>query len=189
MTRTHYRLALSLICSLAALVGPVVFLEDRLRLGYWGGGFVAALLAWAFLAGVVAIEPRLSPGLQGVIGTGAAALSWVSISLVTLFDVIPHIARHGLGRFDPVWLMAGFAPLVVGGTALWLSVRRGVPLWRGVLSGLYRFSTPLFGLVLVTRVFNLPKQFRWLYLFTGVMFLVLDGLGLDEKPVATDPEQ
>ncbi len=187
-TRTYYRLALSALCALAAWAGPIWFLADRPKLGYLVGGFVAALLTWAFLEGIVRAEPKLEPWLQGVLGAGAGLLSWATISLVAVFDIIPKVAERGLERFDPVWIMGGLSPLVVVAVALWRAARDDAPVLNGLFSALLRFSVPLFGLEVVTQSSGLPKQYRWLFLFTGVMFLVLDGLGTgDDLPLVMGP--
>lgn len=177
MTRIHYRLGLTLVCAFAAFGGPVLFLEDRARAGYLLGGLAAALLAWVLLAGTVAAEPHLQPWLQGTVGAGAAVLSWATISLVAVFDVIPHAMQHGLARFDPVWFMGGLAPLSIIAIALWRAQRAPMPLLNALFSTLFRYSVPLFGLQLVVQMLPLAKQYRWLFLFTGIMFVVLDGLG------------
>ncbi|HEY3367477.1 MAG TPA: hypothetical protein VGK74_20670 [Symbiobacteriaceae bacterium] len=177
MTRTYYRLSLSAACALAACAGPVYFLEDRAKFGYLAGGLAAALIAWGLLLMASAAEAEVSPAMQGVMGAGAAAVSWATISLVATFEIIPHAARHGLARFDPVWMLGGLAPLTIFGVAGWRWVREKTPYLQALLSALFRFSVPLFGLELVARLGGLPKQFRWLFLFTGIMFLVLDGLG------------
>lgn len=185
MTRIYYRLSLSAVCALAAYGAPVWFLEDRARVGYLLGGLGAALLAWLFLVGAIAAEPRLPAVMQGAVGAGLGALSWGTISLVAVFSVVPHALQHGLARFDPVWVMAGLSPLAVPAVA-WRRVRRGrgEGFWPTLASSLFRFSVPLFGLDLTARLLGLPKQYPWLFLFTGVMFLVLDGLGTgDELPL------
>lgn len=155
----------------------MLFLEDRLRAGYLLGGLAAALLTWAFLAFTMVAEGRLTPVLQGVMGLGAGVLSWAPISLVAVFDVIPHILRYGLSRFDPVWILGGLSPGVTLGVAWWRTSRGKIPVWHALVSALLRFSMPLFGIQLVIRAVGLPKQYRWIFLFTGVMFLVLDALG------------
>jgi hypothetical protein len=153
-------------------------MEDRPRLGYLLGGLAAALLTWAFLAAAIAMESGLQPWMQGVLGAGAAVLSWTTISLVALFDVIPHALEHGLARFDPVWVMGGLlAPLSIIGVALWRAFLQRTPLPAAFFSTLFRYSVPLFALELLVRFLPLAKQYIWLFLFTGVMFLVLDGLG------------
>ncbi|HLN61351.1 MAG TPA: hypothetical protein VK464_07315 [Symbiobacteriaceae bacterium] len=178
MTRVYYRLSLAAVCALAAFGGPIWFLEDRPRPGYLAGGLAAALLTWAILALAMAAEPNLQPWLQGAVGLGAAVLSWATISLVAVFDVIPHAMRYGLSRFDPVWIAAGgLAPLVILGVAAWRVGRDRLPVWHTLLSTLFRYSVPLLGLHLTVRFLPLPKQYRWLFLFTGVMFLVLDAIG------------
>ncbi len=177
MTRTYYRLSLSAVCAFAALAGPVIFLEDRLRVGYLIGGLAAALLTWGLLWVVMAMEPHLSTVLLGVAGASAAVFSWMRISMVTVFAVIPHVLQAGLSRFDPVWLMGGLAPLVIVAVAWWRAGHDSTPLGRALLSGLFRFSGPLLGLTLAVKALGLAKQYVWLSLFTGVMFLVLDGLG------------
>lgn len=174
--RTYYGLVLSVLCALGAWVGPVLFLEDRWRASYLAGGLGAALLSWAFLAAAVSLQGRLHEGLLAIMGAGAAVLSWAPIALVAFFDVLPHIADEGLARFDPVWLFGGFAPVMVGGICLWRAVRHRLPLQEALTSALFRFSVPLFGLELFTQTLSLPKQFRWLFLFTGVLYLVLDTL-------------
>lgn len=185
MTRIYYRLSLSAICALAAYGAPIWFLEDRPRVGYLLGGLGAALLAWLFLVVAIAAESRLSPLLQGAVGAGLGVLSWGTISLVAVFSVMPHALVYGLARFDPVWVMAGLSPLAIPAVAWWrVRRRRGDGLGHALLSCLFRFSVPLFGLDLVARLLGLPKQYPWLFLFTGVMFLVLDGLGTgDDLPL------
>lgn len=177
MTRTYYRLSLSAVCALAALTGPVVFLEDRFRLGYLLGGFGSALLTWALLAFVITMEPGVPPVFLGIAGAGAAVFSWMKISLVTVFAVVPHIFRDGIARFDPVWVLGGLSPLVILGVAWARSGRDSTSVWQRLLSALFRFSLPLYGVVLTVQMLDLAKQYRWLALFTGVMFLVLDALG------------
>jgi hypothetical protein len=177
MTRVYYRLSLSALCALAAFGAPIWFLEDRARAGYLAGGLGAALLTWAFLAMAIAAEPTLQPWLQGAVGLGAAVLSWATISLTAVFGVIPHALMHGLSRFDPVWLAGGLAPVVILAVAVWRVQRDRQPVWHALLSTLFRYSVPLFGLQLVVQMLPLAKQYRWLFLFTGVMFLVLDAIG------------
>ncbi|MGE5674419.1 MAG: hypothetical protein ACM3XM_11090, partial [Mycobacterium leprae] len=151
--------------------------EDRLRVGYLVGGLAAALLAWAYLSLAMAVEDHLRLEVKGVLGAAAALLSWSTIALVALFDIIPHTARHGLARFDPVWLLGGFSPLVILVVTWWFIANRERNLIEGLIAALFRFSVPLCGLILTAKLLGLPKQYRWLFLFTGVMFLVLDGLG------------
>lgn len=186
MDRANYRLALVTACMLAAWVGPVIFLAERLRTDYLFGGLAAALLTWAFLWICTSAEPKLSAWMLAVMGAGGAVLSWVTISLVTLFEVVPQVLERGLERFDPVWFMGGLAPLIIPAVALW-QVWRGAALWHSLATALYRFSVPLFGLQVTVQVLGLPKQFRWLFLFTGVMFLVLDGLGTEAKEPRSAP--
>ncbi|HWI52242.1 MAG TPA: hypothetical protein VNT01_08870 [Symbiobacteriaceae bacterium] len=181
--RTYYRPTLTLICTLAAFAGPIIFLEDRARLGYLAGGLVASLLTWALLAGALAIADTIPNWLQGVAGVGAALLSWAPISLVAVFDVIPHLASHGFNRFDPVWIGGGVAsPLVVVGIALWRAERGWNGLTDAIMKAIFRYSVPLLGLALLARVPHLPKQYPWLFLFTGALFLTLDTL-LDSTAV------
>lgn len=176
MIRTIYRLALCALCSLAAYAGPAYFLQDPSRTGYLAGGLAAALLAWALLVMAGAVGARVSPAVQGVIGAGAGLLSWAMISLVALFDVIPHALRYGMQRFDPVWLLEGFAPAGVLGLGAWRARRGGGEAWEGAAAALFRFSVPLFGLQMAARAAGLTKHYIWLFLFTGVMFLTLDAL-------------
>lgn len=179
MTRTHYRLFLTILCALAAYITPVPALRYPYYLGYFAGGLAAALIAWALLAMLMAMEPGVHPGLQLILGAGAG-VTWAYTSFVALFHVLPLILRNG-GRlndtFDPIWLLGGFSPLVVPVVAGWVSRQTGWPFWQTLASALFRFSIPLALLVLLPGWMGLPKQFRWLFLFTGVMFLVLDGLG------------
>jgi hypothetical protein len=191
VTRMYYRLSLAAICALAAMAGPVWFLEDRPRVGYLLGGLTAALLTWAFLAAAIALEPGLQPWMQGVLGAGAAVLSWAAISLVAVFDIIPHLLEHGLSRFDPVWIMGGvLAPLAIVAVALWRASRLGTPLLNAMFSTLFRYSVPLFALQLLVGFLPLAKQYRWLFLFSGVMFLVLDALGAGgDLPLVHRPEE
>lgn len=180
MIRTYYRLSLTIACALAAYIGPVVFLRYPYHLGYFAGGLVAAFLAWALLVAVMATEPELHPGLQFILGAGAGVFSWVHPAVVASFQILPLIIRNGWRLndiFDPVWLMGGFSPLVVLAVAGWVARRTGQPFWEALASAFFRFSIPLALLVLMPRWVGLPRQYRWLFLFTGVMFLVLDGLG------------
>lgn len=177
MNHTCYRLLLTAFCGLAAYIGPVFFLGDPLHTPYLLGGVGASLLTWLLLAGAMAAEPSIEPWLRGVIGLGAAVLSWSTVSLVAVFDVIPHMAVRGMDPFDPVWIACGLAPLAVPAMAL-LWVRAGrMPFWTGLMTALYRFSVPLFGVYLTAQLSGMGKQMRWLFLFTGITFLVLDGLG------------
>ncbi|HYG56942.1 MAG TPA: hypothetical protein VD902_02595, partial [Symbiobacteriaceae bacterium] len=123
MTRAYYRLSLAAVCAFAAFGGPIYFLEDRPKAGYLLGGLAAALLTWSFLTLAMAAEPRLPYYMQGAVGAGAAILSWATISLVAVFDIIPHALSHGLARFDPVWVMGGLAPLAILGVAWWRAAR------------------------------------------------------------------
>lgn len=177
MTRMYYRLSLAAVCALAAFGGPVYFLEDRPRVGYLLGGLFAAFLTWAMLAAVIATESSLHPWIQGILGASAAVLSWATISLVAVFDVIPHALQHGPARFDPVWILGGLSPLAILAVAWWRAHKGTTPVLHALLSTLYRYSVPLFALQLLVRIGGAPKQYRWLFLFTGVMFLVLDALG------------
>ena len=185
MTRMYYRLSLSAICALAAFAGPIIFLEDRARVGYLLGGLAAAFLTWFSLWVIMAAEPHLHSGLQLIVGAGAAVFSWATISLVAVFDVIPHLFQFGLARFDPVWILGGLSPAVILGVAWWRAARDGTVVWQALSSALMRFSLPLLVLTLASRMLSLPKQYRWLFLFDGVMFLVLDALGTgDDLPLS-----
>lgn len=165
------------LCTLAAFTGPILFMEDRPRGGYLLGGLAAAVLIWALLAGTVAAAQTVPAWLQGVVGAGAALLSWARISLVAVFDVIPHMAQHGFNRFDPVWVGGGVvAPLLMLGIALWRAVRSRQNASEALMAALFRFSVPLLGLSLLVRLPGLPKQYPWLFLFTGILFLTLDAL-------------
>lgn len=177
MTRRHYRLMLTGLCALAAGFGPVIFLEDRLRAGYLMGGLAAAFLCWGLLLLTHSAEERLSTGAQVVMGMGAAFLSWVPVSLVAIFDIIPHMFCGAFNPFDPVWVMGGFSPLAVPAAACWQWATGHMPLWEAVVAGLFRFSVPLFSLRLAALLVGLPEKYGWLFMFTGVMFLILDGLG------------
>jgi len=180
MSRTYYRLVLTVLCALAAYIGPVVFLRYPYRFGYFAGGLIASLLAWGLLVAVIAAEPDLPPRLQFVLGAGAGVFTWSRTSIVALFEVLPLISRNGWrlnDTFDPVWLMSGFSPLMVPVVALVVSRHTYRPLWQTFSSALFRYSIPLAILQLLPRWFGLPRQFTWIFLFTGVMFLVLDGLG------------
>lgn len=179
MTRTYYRLVLTVLCALAAYCVPVPTLRYPYDLGYFAGGLGASLLAWAFLAVVLALEPEVNPGLQVILGTGAAVISWGRISFVATFEIIPLVVRlgHLNHPFDPIWILGGASPLVIPVVAAWIAYTAGKPLGQGMASALWRFSVPLGLLILVPRWLRLPEQFLWLFLFTGVMFLVLDGLG------------
>lgn len=177
MTRAYYRLALSAACALAALAGPVIFLEDRPRIGYLAGGLGAALCAWLFLSLAIQVEQSLPPLVLGVLGAGAGVFSWVTVSLVAVFEVIPHVLQAGPARFDPVWILGGLSPVVILGVAWWRAARKSEEVWHALTSALFRFSVPLLAVQLAAKLLALPKQYWWLALFTGVMFLVLDALG------------
>lgn len=184
--RNYYRIAITTACTLAAFVGPIIFLEDRPRVGYLLGGFAAAVLARYLLVAMIALEHHIPTWLRGVLGGGAALLSWAPISLVAVFDVIPNMATNGFNRFDPVWIAGGvLAPLTILGLAL-LKPRKA-PLLDVVLTALYRYSFPLVGLDLLARIPNLPKQYPWLFLFTGTMFLTLDILVHGVEPIPHKP--
>jgi len=185
VTRVYYRLSLSALCALAAFAGPIIFLEDRARVGYLLGGLAAALLTWFFLWVVMVAEPHLHPGLQLIVGAGAAVFSWATISLVAVFDVIPHALRFGVARFDPVWMLGGLSPVVILGVAWWRAARDGTVVWQALSSALMRFSAPLLAVTWISAMLSLPKQYGWLFLFDGVMFLVLDALGTgDDLPLS-----
>ncbi|BAD41856.1 hypothetical protein STH2873 [Symbiobacterium thermophilum IAM 14863] len=153
------------------------------HLPYFGGGLVAALLAWGFLQMAVLLEPEVKPGVQFIVGAGFAVVSWAHISVVACLTIIPQVVRAGrlLDTFDPIWILGGLSPLVVPAAAVALRIA-GRPLLPSLAAALFRFSVPLGFLSLIPRWLHLPKQFRWLFLFTGVMFLVLDGLGFDFRP-------
>lgn len=176
VTRTTYRLVLTVLCAVAAFVGPITFLEDRPKATYLLGGVGAALLTWLFHRVAVLAEPQLNPGLQAILAAGAAVFSWLTVSLVAIFKVIPHALQSGLALFDPVWILGGLAPLAILAVGGWRSIRLGGEVWSRLVSALFRFSAPLFGLQIMVELLPLPKQFRWLALFTGMMFLVLDSL-------------
>lgn len=184
MTRTTYRLVLTLLCAAAAFVGPIVFLEDRPKATYLLGGVGAALLTWLFHRAAVLAEPHLRPGLEAILAAGAAVFSWLTVTLVALFKVIPHALQHGLALFDPVWILGGLAPLAYLAVGGWRLIRQGGDVWSRLVSALFRFSAPLAGLQITVELLPLPKQFRWLALFTGMMFLVLDSLywGAEDPP-------
>lgn len=192
VTRTHYRLALTLLCALAAYIAPVPTLRYPYILSYFAGGLAAAFLAWIFLAVVIALEPGVRAELQLILGGGAWAFSWSHVSIVALFHILPAVIREGrlLDTFDPIWILGGLSPLVIPAVALWTARTGGRPLWQALASALFRFSIPLAFLVLIPRWLALPRQFRWLFLFTGVMFLVLDGLGTGGRlPLIGQPQR
>ena len=183
LARIYYRLVLTVLCALAAYVTPVYTLRYPYHLPYFTGGLVAALLAWAFLQMAILLEPEVKPGIQFIVGAGFAVVSWAHISMVACMIVIPQVVRAGrlLDTFDPIWILGGLSPLVVPAAAVVLRLA-GRPFLHALASALFRFSVPLGFLSLIPRWVHLPKQFRWLFLFTGVMFLVLDGLGFDFRP-------
>lgn len=189
MIRTYYRLSLTVACALAAYIGPVIFLRYPYDLSYFAGGLAAAFIAWALLVTMIATEPGLDPGLQFILGAGVGVFTWAYVSAVAIFQIIPLIVENGWRLndiFDPVWLMGGFSPLVVPAVAGWFSRTSGKPFWQTLSSALFRFSIPLAVLLLLPGWMGFPKQFRWLFLFTGIMFLVLDGLGTgDILPLVT----
>jgi len=176
VTRTTYRLVLTTLCAVAALTGPIVFLEDRAKATYMLGGVGAALLTWLFYQVAVLAEPQLQTGLQVILAAGSAVFSWLTVTLVAIFKVIPHALQSGLALFDPVWILGGLAPLVFLAMGVLRSVRQGEEIWKRLAAALFRFSIPLFCLQVTVELLPLPKQFRWLALFTGMMFLVLDSL-------------
>jgi hypothetical protein len=174
--KLSYRLALSVLCALAAFGGPILFLEDKPRFGYLLGGVVAALLTWALLAAVTYLEPPLR-WVQGILGVGAALVTWAPITLVAVFDIIPHLSAQGFNRFDPVWIGGGVvAPLVILGAAAVRSITGQTNTIQSLLTAIYRYSLPLLCLDWLVRIPHLPKQYPWLFLFTGALFLTLDSL-------------
>lgn len=177
MTRIYYRLCVTALCALAALVGPRIFVWEPFRLGFLLGGLAAALLTWLFLVGALAVEPTLKPLVLGILGAGAAVLSWMRVTMVAVFDRIPLMLAHGWKPFDPVWVLGGFSPVLVLFVAWWIARSSGESLLDSLYTALYRFSVPLAMLQVVTRVLDLPKQYHSLFLFTGIMFVLLDGLG------------
>jgi len=188
VTLTTYRLLLTVLCAAAAFVSPVVFLEDRPKATYLLGGVGAALLTWLFHQVSLVVEAQLRPGLQAILGAGSAVFSWLTVTLVAIFKVIPHAFQNGLALFDPVWILGGLAPLVFLLVGALRSLRQGADVWSRLVSALFRFSVPLFALQLTVELLPLPKQFRWLTLFTGMMFLVLNALyqEAEDPPSAQD---
>ncbi|HYF77159.1 MAG TPA: hypothetical protein VD973_08515 [Symbiobacteriaceae bacterium] len=184
--RNTYRVALILLCALAAFAGPIIFLEDRPKLGYLIGGLIAAILARQLLVVMIDVEHFLPIWLRGSLGAFAGALSWAPITLVAVFDVIPNMAEKGFNRFDPVWIGGGVvAPLAILGFAVWYAYRLKLSVPDVVMTALYRYSFPLLGMDLLVRIpSGLPKQYPWLFLFTGALFLTLDILihGVEPKP-------
>jgi hypothetical protein len=184
--RNTYRVALILLCALAAFAGPIIFLEDRPKLGYLIGGLIAAILARQLLVVMIDVEHFLPIWLRGALGAAAGLLSWAPITLVAIFDVIPNMAAKGFNRFDPVWIGGGVAaPLAILGIAVWYAYRLKLSVPDVVMTALYRYSFPLLGMDLLVRIpSGLPKQYPWLFLFTGAMFLTLDILihGVEPKP-------
>lgn len=180
MARIYYRLVLTVLCALAAYITPVHTLLYPYHLPYFAGGLIASLLAWTLLALVIELEPNVKPEVQFIVGAGLSIISWAHISFVALFNILPAILRAGhlLDTFDPVWILGGLSPLVIPAVAFLLHRTTGRPPLAALASALFRFSTPLAFLSLIPAWIGLPKQFRWLFLFTGVMFLVLDGLGI-----------
>ncbi|MFS8640768.1 MAG: hypothetical protein LOD90_08170 [Symbiobacteriaceae bacterium] len=183
MARVYYRLILTVLCALAAYVTPAYTLKYPYHLPYFGGGLVAALLAWSFLRMAILLEPEVKPGIQFIVGAGFAVVSWAHISMVAVLIILPQVIRAGrlLDTFDPIWILGGLSPLCVPAAAVALRLL-GRPFLPSLASAFFRFSVPLGFLSLIPRWLHLPKQFRWLFLFTGVMFLVLDGLGYDFRP-------
>jgi hypothetical protein len=189
MTRTTYRLALTALCATAAFVGPIIFLEDRPKATYLLGGVGAALLTWLFHRVAALAELQLRPELQAILGAGSAVFSWLTVSLVAIFKVIPHALQRGPALFDPVWILGGLAPLAFLAVGGWRSIRQGGEVWNRLIAALFRFSVPLFALQITVDLLPLPKQFRWLALFTGMMFLVLDSLYWEvEDPPSSQTE-
>lgn len=183
--KTYYRAAITIICALSAFGGPILFLEDRPKLGYLAAGLVAAVMARWLLVGMINLEHHLPMWLRGVLGACAAVLSWAPISLVAVFGVIPHWATSGFNRFDPVWIAGGvLAPATILGAAVWRAARKRLISLDVVMTALYRYSIPLLGLDTLARITDMPKQYPWLILFTGAMFLTLDILvhGVDPIP-------
>ncbi|MDF2627371.1 MAG: hypothetical protein K0R39_1202 [Symbiobacteriaceae bacterium] len=184
--RNYIRVGLVLLCSLAAFVSPIFFLEDRPKVGYLIGGLVAAVLARQLLVWMIDVEHHLPTWLRGALGAAAGALSWAPITLVAVFDVIPNMAEKGFNRFDPVWISGGVAaPLAILAIAVWHAYRLRLSLPDVVMTALYRYSFPLLGLDLLARIpSGLPKQYPWLFLFTGALFLTLDIFihGVEPKP-------
>jgi len=171
------------LCALAAYITPVHTLLYPYHLPYFAGGLIASLLAWTLLALVIELEPQVKPEVQLIVGAGLSVISWAHISFVALFHILPAIVRAGhlLDTFDPIWILGGLSPLVIPVAAFAMHRTAGRPLLPALASALFRFSTPLASLSLIPRWIGLPKQFRWLFLFTGVMFLVLDGLGIGDR--------
>ena len=183
--KTYYRLAMTIVCTLAAYVGPIVFLEDRPKPGYLLGGVVACLLTWALLVATERTEENIPVWLRGILGAGAGLLSWAPISLVAIFDVIPHMATNGFNRFDPVWIGGGVVgPMLIAAIAVWRAARAHTNLLDGLMAANYRYSIPLVGVDLIARMPNLPKQYPWLFLFSGAAFLTLDALRHSRRPTA-----
>lgn len=186
MARVYYRLVLTVLCALAAYITPVHTLRYPYHLPYFAGGLVAALLAWSFLGLAILLEPEVKPGVQFIVGAGFAVISWAHVSMVSVLHIIPQVIRAGrlLDTFDPIWILAGLSPLMVPAAAVVLRLT-GRPFLPALAAALFRFSVPLGFLSLIPRWLNMPRQFRWLFLFTGVMFLVLDGLGFTVRPERT----
>lgn len=177
MTRTYFRLCVTALCALAAVVGPRIFVWEPYRLGFLLGGLAAALLTWLFLLGAIAVERSLTLRMVAILGAGSAVLSWLRVSIVAAMDRVPVALISGWKPFDPVWLVGGMAPLIIPIVAYWDLRVEHRPFGEALASALYRFSVPLALLQVSARTFALPKQYQSLFFLTGLMFLVLDGLG------------
>jgi len=78
-----------------------------------------------------------------------------------------------------------YVPVVILGVAWWRAARDGTVVWQALSSALMRFSAPLLAVTWISAMLSLPKQYGWLFLFDGVMFLVLDALGTgDDLPLS-----
>ncbi|HYF92807.1 MAG TPA: hypothetical protein VD969_11240 [Symbiobacteriaceae bacterium] len=175
--KTYLRLAFTILCTVAAFIGPIIFLEDRPKPGYLLGGLAACLATWALLSATMSTEERVPVFLRGVLGACAGLLSWAPISLVAVFDVIPHMAENGFNRFDPVWIGGGvIGPLLIAAVAAARAVNANANVFDALMAANYRYSIPLVGVDLIARIPNFPKQYPWLFLFTGAAFLTMDAM-------------
>lgn len=181
-------LLLVLICGLAGYLGPLLFLGESPNRAYLGTALTAAAGAGALSTLLGMRAPRVPVGLQGLAGAGTAVLTWLPVTLIALFQIVPLLLAGEFQPFDIVWIGAGLGPPVVLVTAYLRA--NGTPFGaervRAVMLALYRLSVPLLGIQLVARALTPIKEHRWLALFTGILFLTLKLLAKLRRPEEAD---
>jgi hypothetical protein len=170
------KVALAAFCGAAGFLGPALFLEQPLQVSYLLTALLAAAGTGLLSGAVLRALPNVPPGIQGILGGGAAVFTWAPLTLVALFQILPHLLEGGYNPFDLVWLGVGLGPPAV--LALTFLLARGPLLGgerlRALMEALFLISLPLLAVHAASRLLAPTRQERWLALFAAVLFVTLE---------------